>query len=79
MIKICISRAFVDLVETSKHHSEYIPAFLPQLEILGPDLLIVCLTMSDSERRERVLARHQGDVSTADMMDVSRNVFRPDS
>ena len=48
-------------------------------KILGPDLLIVCLTMSDSERRERVLARHQGDVSTADMMDVSRNVFRPDS
>ena len=41
-------------------------------KILGPDLVIICLTMSDSERRERVLGRHQGDVSSADMMDVSR-------
>ena len=41
-------------------------------KILGPDLVIVCLTMSDSERRERVLGRHDGDVSAADMMDVSR-------
>ena len=40
--------------------------------ILGPDLLIVCLTMSDSARRERVLERHGGDVNSADLMDVSR-------
>ena len=42
-------------------------------KVLGPDLIIVSLTMSDSDRRERVLGRHEGDVSAADMMDVSRN------
>ena len=40
--------------------------------ILGPDLVIVCLTMSDSARRERVLERHGGDVNSADLMDVRR-------
>ena len=43
-------------------------------KVLGPDLVIICLIMSDSARRERVLERHQGDVGTADMMDVSRTL-----
>ena len=45
-------------------------------KILGPDLVIVCLTMSDSDRRERVLGRHQGDVNAADLMDVSRKYLQ---
>ena len=39
-------------------------------EELGPDCVIVVLTMDSKERRERVLARHQGDTNTADVMDV---------
>ena len=39
--------------------------------VLGPDLVILCLTMSDRERRERILQRHAGDEASADMMDVS--------
>ena len=38
---------------------------------LGEDLVIVVLSMSSEERRERVLLRHDGDVSLADKMDVS--------
>ena len=40
-------------------------------KIIGPQLIIVSLTMSMEERRERVLARHSGDEVSADMMDVS--------
>ena len=40
-------------------------------KILGPDLIIVILSMSQEERRERVLVRHPGDTDTADRMDVS--------
>ena len=40
-------------------------------EWLGPDLVIVVLTMSSADRRKRILARHSDDVNTADMMDVS--------
>ena len=40
-------------------------------KILGPDLIIVNLSMSQEERRERVLIRHPGDHATADRMDVS--------
>ena len=39
--------------------------------VLGPDLVILCLTMSDSERRQRILQRHAGDTNSADWMDVS--------
>ena len=38
---------------------------------LGEDLVIVALSMSSKERRDRVLLRHDGDVSSADRMDVS--------
>ena len=41
-------------------------------KVLGPDLVIVCLTMPYADKRERVLERHDGDVTSADMMDVSR-------
>ena len=42
--------------------------------VLGPELVILCLTMSDSERRERILQRHAGDANSADWMDVSINI-----
>merc|ERR550517_2460306 len=38
-------------------------------KVLGEELVIVSLTMSMEERRERVLARHSGDKAAADMMD----------
>ena len=38
--------------------------------ILGDQLVIVLLTMSMEERRERILVRHSGDKATADRMDV---------
>ena len=38
--------------------------------------MIVSLTMSMEERRQRVLARHSGDKAAADMMDVSNDLFR---
>ena len=40
-------------------------------KVLGEELVIVSLTMSMEERRERVLARHSGDEASADLMDVS--------
>jgi len=36
---------------------------------LGPDLIIIVLTMPTADIRERILARHQGDVKTADLFD----------
>ena len=44
-------------------------------KVLGDELVIVSLTMSMEERRERVLARHSGDKAAADMMDVSLPVI----
>merc|ERR1719320_2422299 len=38
-------------------------------EVLGPDLIINVLTMNSADRRDRILARHSGDVSAADMLD----------
>ena len=43
--------------------------------MLGDELVIVSLTMSMEERRQRVLARHSGDKAAADMMDVSLPVI----
>ena len=40
-------------------------------KILGPDLIIVNLDMSQEERRERLVVRHHGDTAVADKMDVS--------
>ena len=45
-------------------------------KILGPDLIIVNLDMSQEERRERVLTRHPGDNDTADRMDVSQQIVK---
>ena len=39
-------------------------------EILGPDLVIINLRMSAEDRRKRVLQRHKGSESAADMMQV---------
>jgi len=36
---------------------------------LGADLIIIVLTMSSADRRERILERHQGDTQSADMFD----------
>ena len=47
-------------------------------KILGSDLIIVFLNMSREERRERVLARHSGDQSSADIGDVSRLIISSD-
>ena len=41
--------------------------------MLGPDLIIVVLSMTSEERRDRVLIRHDGDVRLADKMDVGSN------
>ena len=42
-------------------------------KILGSDLIIVILSMSQEERRERVLIRHPGNTAIADNLDVSRH------
>ena len=56
-----------------------IATFIPTREardhlrkILGPDLIIVNLDMSQEERRERVLIRHPGNTAIADNLDVSQ-------
>ena len=46
-------------------------------KILGSDLIIVNLSMSKEDRRERVLIRHPGDHATADRMDVSNKYPAP--
>ena len=38
--------------------------------VLGSELKMVILTLSTDARRERVLARHDGDPAAADLMDV---------
>jgi len=38
-------------------------------ELLGPDLIIIVLTMKSADRRERILSRHSGDLNAADMLD----------
>ena len=40
-------------------------------EILGGQLTIVSLTMSEADRRTRLLQRHGGNDSSADVMEVS--------
>ena len=45
-------------------------------KVLGDQLIIVSLTMSMEERRKRVLERHSGDETSADMMDVSNVLYR---
>jgi len=42
-------------------------------EILGPDLIIIVLTMPRAERRERILRRHHGDEKSADLFDYFEN------
>ena len=37
---------------------------------LGSELRIVILSMTDQDRRERTLARHAGDQTSADTLDV---------
>jgi len=44
-------------------------------ECLGADLVIIVLTMSSADRRERVLARHGDDVDAADLMDHFENLM----
>merc|ERR1719422_637730 len=45
--------------------------------ILGDQLVIVLLTMSMEERRERILVRHSGDKATADRMDHFTRLMKP--
>ena len=44
-------------------------------EVLGPDLIIIVLTMPRAERRERILRRHHGDEKSADLFDVRKIFF----
>ena len=46
-------------------------------EWLGPDLVIVILTMSSEDRRERILLRHEGSTEAADMMDAFERIMEP--
>ena len=39
-------------------------------ELLGPDLIIIVLTMSSADRRQRIIERHHGDEHAADVLDV---------
>ena len=42
-------------------------------DILGPDLIFVILDMTQEDRRNRVLKRHDGSEEAADLMDVGLN------
>ena len=44
---------------------------------LGEDLVIVILTMSSLDRRERILQRHQGSTEAADIMDTFEKMMEP--
>ena len=46
-------------------------------EWLGKDLVIVILTMSSEDRRERILLRHEGSTEAADMMDTFERIMEP--
>jgi len=46
-------------------------------KIFGSDLIIVSLTMSNNDRRARVLKRHQGDTTTANRMDKFEKAIEP--
>ena len=46
-------------------------------EWLGQDLIIVILTMSSEDRRERILLRHEGSTEAADMMDFFEKIMEP--
>ena len=39
-------------------------------KLLGPDLIIIVLTMSSADRRQRIIERHHGDEHAADVLDV---------
>ena len=43
--------------------------------LLGPELTLVCLEMSSEERHKRILARHGGESSATDLVDVSHCDF----
>ena len=45
-------------------------------DILGPDLIFVILDMSQEDRRERVLKRHDGSEEAADLMDVGLIIIK---
>jgi len=44
-------------------------------EVIGADLIIIVLTMSSADRRERILARHKGDVKAADLFDIFEKIM----
>ena len=44
---------------------------------LGKDLVIVILTMSSADRRERILQRHEGSTEAADIMDTFEKIMEP--
>jgi len=44
---------------------------------LGGDLVIVILTMSSEDRRERILQRHEGSTDAADLMDTFEKIMEP--
>ena len=44
---------------------------------LGQELIIVVLTMSSADRRERILQRHEGSTEAADMMDTFERLMEP--
>jgi len=44
---------------------------------LGQDLVIVILTMSSEDRRDRILLRHEGSTEAADMMDAFERIMEP--
>ena len=44
---------------------------------LGEDLVIVIMTMSSADRRERILQRHAGSTQAADMMDAFEKIMEP--
>ena len=46
-------------------------------KVLGDELVIVDLTMSKEERRERVLARNSGDSSSADIGSLIASIMEP--
>ena len=43
---------------------------------LGPDLVFVVLNMDMEEVRKRVLARHHGEESAVEMMEVNFNEYQ---
>jgi len=44
-------------------------------ELLGPDLIIIVLTMSSADRRQRIVERHHGDEHSADVLDQCEKIM----